>query len=128
MHGHGHTDTDMHGDGRNARDGRTRTCMEMDGTLLCLLAVRGGHGDLNLTCVHAGASCSCLVVTICSWLSARFSDEMQRAAWHGIDTAWSRTCQCLMISPCLKKVADHHVKHTQGPASSRLQGSSAPGE
>jgi len=71
------TDMDMHGDGRNAR-GRGK------GSLLCSLAVRGGHGDLNLTCVHAGASCSCLVVTICSWLSAR--STMQRAAedmaWH----------------------------------------------
>ena len=71
------TDMDMHGDGRNAR-GRGK------GSLLCSLAVRGGHGDLNLTCC-------CLVVTICSWLSAR--STMQRAAedmaWHGIDTAWS---------------------------------------
>jgi hypothetical protein len=50
-------------------------------------------GVLLSPCVHAPG-----------WLSARsISGDAEGAAapWHGIDTAWSRTCQCLMILGCL---------------------------
>jgi hypothetical protein len=56
--------------------------------LLMMLA-----GVLLSPCVHAPG-----------WLSARsISGDAEGAAapWHGIDTAWSRTCQCLMILGCL---------------------------
>ena len=67
----------MHGDGRND-DARGEVAF-------AVVAVRGGHGDLNLTCV-----CVCMLVMvrcssvllspcICSWLS----DEMQRGR-HGM--------------------------------------------
>jgi hypothetical protein len=59
-------DMDMHGDGRNAR-GRGK------GSLLCLLAVCGGHGDLNLTCVHAG--CHHMLLAFCSLYDAESCAE-----------------------------------------------------